>query len=336
MILLVKIAVSIVPVFVFLSVLVFLDSYKLVKFRSILQAILAGGIVGVVCFFVTKWVLGSFHIDIEFYSKYVSPVLEESLKAVYLIILFRRKKVGFMVDGAIYGFAIGAGFAALENIDYLIALQGANLFLWIIRGFGTAVMHGGTICIMAILAKGLSERKSVEKIRYFLPGWLIAVCIHSIFNHVLIDPRITTAIQLFTLPALITIFFTQSEKALRDWLELGMDTDVTLLEYIVSGQISTTKIGRYLHSLKDQFPGEILADMLCYLRIHLELAIRAKGVLLMQGAGFKIQPNPEIKERFTELAFLEKSIGKTGMLAVSPLLHTNPRSLWQLYLIDSK
>ena len=165
---LIKIAISILPVFFFLAALIFLDSYKLVRLRSIVQTIFVGGLVGVVCFFVTSWVLKRFDWDFDFYANYISPVLEESLKVGYLIVLMKKGKVGFMVDGAIYGFAIGAGFAAIENIDYLIALQNSNLFLWIIRGFGTAVMHGGTTCIFAILAKSLSERASKVKLHYFL------------------------------------------------------------------------------------------------------------------------------------------------------------------------
>ena len=79
-----------------------------------------------------------------------------------------------------------------------------------------------------------------------------------------------------------------------------------------------------------------MVDMLCFLRIHLELAIRAKGILMMQGAGFRIPVDPELRAKFDELQFLERSIGKTGRLALFPLLHTSHRDLWQIYLIDKK
>ena len=81
---------------------------------------------------------------------------------------------------------------------------------------------------------------------------------------------------------------------------------------------------------------EILADMLCYLRTHLELAVRAKGILMMKGAGFRMSEDEAITERFTELEFLEKSIGKTGRLALAPILHTTTRDLWQIYHIKKK
>ena len=49
-----------------------------------------------------------------------------------------------MIDAAIYGFAVGAGFAFIENIYYLHSLEHHKIVVWIIRGLGTAVMHGGT------------------------------------------------------------------------------------------------------------------------------------------------------------------------------------------------
>ncbi len=142
--------------------------------------------------------------------------------------------------------------------------------------------------------------------------------------------------QLILLPIIIAVVFRHSEKITREWLEIGFDSDVWLLEYINTGNISDTKIGKYLHSLKDKFPGEIVADMLCLLRIHLELAVRAKGILMMREVGFENPIDPEIKQKFTELKYLEKNIGKTGKLAMSPILHTTSQDLWQMYLLDRK
>ena len=83
-------------------------------------------------------------------------------------------------------------------------------------------------------------------------------------------------------------------------------------------------------------PGEVIADMLCLLRLYVELSMRAKGVLLMQGAGFRVAEDPEIKEKFDELKYLENSIGKTGHLAIAPFLHKSSRDLWQLHMLGRK
>jgi hypothetical protein len=74
--------------------------------------------------------------------------------------------------------------------------------------------------------------------------------------------------------------------------------------------------------------------MLCFLRIHLELSIGAKGLLLMRGAGLKVKSDSEIQAKLDELKFLEKSLGHTGRLAIQPFLRHSRRDLWQLYMLE--
>jgi RsiW-degrading membrane proteinase PrsW (M82 family) len=327
-----NIAVSLLPIFMFLIILVSLDSYKLVRFRALAQTIFWGGIAAIAAYFFNIWISPLFTDRLHNYARYGSPVIEEILKGIFIIYLIQTCKSGFLVDSAIHGFAAGTGFAVMENIYYLQSLHQTNLLIWLIRGCGTAVMHGGTTAILAILYKSMSERYP-NKIFGILPGLITAIFIHSIFNHFFLSPVVTTVIQLITLPSIMIMIFAHSEKVLRHWLEIGMDNDVRLLEYILTGDISETRIGRYLLSLKNKFPREIVSDMLCYMRIHLELAIRAKGILMMRNAGFRFTPEPEIQEKFNELKFLEKNIGTTGQLALSPILHGSTRDLWQLYFV---
>src|SRR5258706_12168640 len=129
----------------------FLDSYKLVPIRSVLLTILAGCVVTVPAFLLNKIALGQFGLDPSTYARYGAPVLEEALKSIYLIYLLKRKRIGFVVDAAIYGFAIGAGFSFIENLYYLEALPDQHLLLWVSRGLGTAVMHGGTTAMFALI-----------------------------------------------------------------------------------------------------------------------------------------------------------------------------------------
>jgi hypothetical protein len=267
--------------------------------------------------------------------------------------MINKKKIGFMVDALIYGFAIGAGFAFLENIYYLSVVESSNIFLWIIRGFGTAVMHGGTITIFSILTKNIYDRSDKNKIKNYLPGLISAILyqslflilvpglfsailIHSVFNHLLLPAIAITVLQLILLPVLIMFIFRRSEIALRDWMETGLDNEVKLLEQIDHGIFSDTHAGQYILSLQNKFSGTVLADMLCSIKIHVELSIKAKGVLLMRKAGLPIIIEDDIVEKLNELKYLEKSIGPTGKLAVSPIFNMTTRDLWQLYMLGLK
>jgi RsiW-degrading membrane proteinase PrsW (M82 family) len=327
--------ISIAPVLLFLLVLILLDSYKLVRFPLLIRSLAAGAVSALAAWLLFSGIIqGVIHWPFKVYSRYGAPVLEEGLKAAFVFYLIRKKKIGFMVDGAIHGFAVGAGFACLENLYYLNRMPDNVLLLWIIRGFGTAVMHGGATAIFAMVLTAFSDRPRKKRILPSFLGFGLAVLIHALFNQDLIGhPLYMTLAQLLVLPVLVAVVFSWSEKVLRGWLEMGLDTDVELLEYILSGRIAETKIGLYLQKLQTLFPKTVMLDMLCFLRVHLELAIRAKGLLLMQGAGFRISADSEIGERFRELKFLEKSIGKTGILALSPILHSSSRDIWQLSLL---
>ncbi len=95
-------------------------------------------------------------------------------------------------------------------------------------------------------------------------------------------------------------------------------------------------MGKYLQSLRERFSGEVVADLLCYLRIHVELSIRAKGILMMREGGFDVEPDEETRARLTELRYLEGSIGMVGKLAMSPFLHVSGKELWQLYMLQDR
>lgn len=328
-----KIVVSLVPVFVFLLALVFLDSFKLVRASAVVRAIVVGILVAIVSMYLNRWLVETMSLSQSVFGRYVAPTVEELLKAVYVVYLIKSQRVGFMVDAAVCGFAVGAGFALFENGYYLWALDSTNILLWVVRGFGTAVMHGGTMTIFGLLSMNFAERKSTRHLWVFLPGLLMALVIHSTFNHFLLPPQISALVVVVTLPSLIILVFDRSEHATREWLGVGLDTDVELLEMISSGQFSDSKVGKYLESLRTRFPGEIVADMLCLLRLHMELAVQAKGVMLMREGGIKVPVDESLKAKFAELKFLEKSIGRTGKLAIHPFLHTSSRSLWQLHML---
>lgn len=320
---------SLLPVFLFLGALTFLDSYKLVPIRSILLAILLGCGTTIPAFLLNRIAFGFLPLDHDVYSRYVAPILEESLKSIYIIYLLRRKRIGFVVDAAIYGFSIGAGFSFVENLYYLESLPGQHLLLWAARGLGTAVMHGGTTAMFAIITKSLSERAPEPRLWHAMPGLAAAIAMHSFYNHFILSPLLPTALLVLIFP----IVFHQSEKSTKRWLGVGLDTDMQLLEMITGGDIAQTKIGHYFQILQHQFRGEIIADMICLVRLHTELAIRAKGVLIMRSAGFDAPVGPEVREKFAELGYLQKSIGTTGQLALAPVLHMSSRDLWQIYML---
>jgi RsiW-degrading membrane proteinase PrsW (M82 family) len=327
-------ALSLLPVLLFLAGLIALDSFKLVAAWRVMLSILAGGVAAGAAMVVNSTVVRAGLLDASAVGQYLAPCLEESLKALYCVYLIRTGRVGFMVDSAIHGFAVGAGFALVENEYYLYAMTGGGFAVWIVRGFGTALMHGASTGIVAILGKSLSERHPQTQYT-LLPGLFLAILLHGAFNHFFVPAATAMAILIVVLPLVTFGVYTRSEHATREWLGVGFDSDRQLLEMISTGTLGDTNLGRYLRTLQDRFPAPIVADMLCLLRVYSELAIGAKGMLMMREAGFRVAADPEMKDRFAEMTFLQKSVGVTGMLALSPFLQSSPRDLWQLQVLHA-
>ena len=328
------VAVSVLPVFLFLGALVLIDSYKLVALRAILLSVAAGMVAGLAAYGANVWLRPALDLDWYQYRRYVAPVVEESLKAAFVVYLLRRNKVGFVVDAAIHGFGIGTGFAVLENLYYVQVTPEATIWTWIVRGFGTAIMHGGATSIVAMVSRTLHNRSDAFRLWMLLPGLSVAVVLHSLYNHFVLNPILSTALIVLVFPYLSVAVFQQSERETRAWLGAGFDTDQELLRAVHTGQVSGTPVGRYLATLRSRFPAEVIVDMMCLLRLRVELAIRAKGVLMMREAGFEVAPDPTVKGKLEELRYLEKSIGKTGLRALHPFLHASTRDLWQLTVAD--
>jgi len=326
--------VGLLPVVIFLVILVYMDSYKLVSLKSVLTVIVLGGLTALVAMYANGWLLGLLDMSLTPYSRYVSPVLEESLKALVIVYLFRSSRICFLVDSAIMGFAVGAGFALVENFHYLQVYPTADFAVWIVRGFGTAIMHGGVTAMFAIMSQALTERQMKINPLFYLPGLGVAILLHSVFNHFLVAPVLQTLGTLLILPQLLQWVFRRSSKALHEWLELDFDADAELIEMIESGQFSETKIGEFLEDLREKFEGPIVVDMLCYLRVYTELAIRAKAALMARENGIELPVGERTREKFEELRYLEKSIGKTGCLAMNPFLQIERKDLWQMHVID--
>jgi RsiW-degrading membrane proteinase PrsW (M82 family) len=325
--------VALVPVVLYLAAIVWLDGTKLVRRRDLAFVLLAGAVAALVALAIHRAVLGHTDVTVARYVRYVSPLIEEALKALVIVALLQRHRIGFLVDGAILGFAAGTGFALVENVWFLGSLDGVPFGLWIVRGFGTAIMHGTATVLFALAALQFSGEGGARRWRGYAAGIALAAALHSFYNHFLFSALLSTAAVALAAPLLVAVLFRHGEDALREWLGLGFDANAELLELIESGDFAGSPVGQYLQTLTRTFRGEVVADMLCCVRLHTELALRAKGELLAREHGFSTGYEKEIDERFEELGFLERSLGPAGRRALHPVLQQGSREIWQLKML---
>ena len=328
---LLRIVLALLPVLLFLAGLRALDSYKLVPVRTILASLAAGALAAAACYGLNSFVFLHFPGYEDQYTIFGAPLLEELAKGAFWIFLIATARTVFMADSAICGFAIGTGFALIENIAYLRLLEGKGLNIWVVRGFGTALMHGGVCAIGASLTVFLLESGNRTNARLFLPGMLAAVLLHSAFNQSLESPVASTVAAMVGLPLVLGVAFYFSERSLRTWLTGKLDRDIDFLSELSSKEFRETPVGCYLMTLRQSFPPVVCGDMLSLLQLSSELSMRAKSDLMLEEAGLTLEPDPELDSMFAELEYLKRSIGPTGMLAIRPLLAQTPRDLWEMH-----
>jgi RsiW-degrading membrane proteinase PrsW (M82 family) len=324
------------PVLLFLLGLLYLDSFKLVGFGTVAGVLLLGALTGVASYFVSGPVMTALHVDFPHYSRYVAPTVEESLKAAAMIYLFARNRIGFMVDAAILGVAVGAGFSLFENVYYAYVFPDANVLVWTVRGFGTAIMHGGVSAVFGVSAQALSQRHATFNPLNYVPGLLLAISLHTLYNLFIAWPFQSTAATIVVLPMVLLFVFDKSEHEVHNWLVHDYRSHEHLLDDIRTGKFAHSEAGRFIADLTAKFSNAVVADIFAYLKLHTELVLRAEQLLLARESGGEIVIEPADREHFATLRRLELKIGKTAMLTIWPHLKFSHQELWELHQLEGR
>jgi protease PrsW len=115
----------------------------------------------------------------------VAPVVEESTKGIFLLMMAFSRQFDGPVDGAVYGGAVGLGFGMTENFLYFMSFPQdyVGLFVLIlIRTLFSAVLH---CCTQAVFgaAIGYAKFKGIFAKLTIIPlGLGIAIFMHFMWN----------------------------------------------------------------------------------------------------------------------------------------------------------
>jgi hypothetical protein len=295
----------------------------------VVGALLAG-----VSYLLNGAISSGFHIDISDYTRFVAPTVEELLKASALVVLFAINRIGFRVDAAIVGFAIGTGFSMAENAYLLHVLTQANVTVWIFRGFGTAMMHGGATAIFAVMAQTLIEKEPKLGPLDLLPGLAVAIFLHTAFNYYPHQVLLNTAASFIVLPAILLMIFAKSEEQIHTWLLSDYETHQHLLFEIESGEFVNDEAGRFITNLAQRFGDTAAADMFEYVKLHTELVLRAESIDLTQERGGHVTLTGADDAKFDRMHALEKKIGRTALAALGPHLKFSRKELFEIHELE--
>jgi protease PrsW len=185
------------PVPIYIMLLLWIDRYESEPLWMLTTAFLWGAFVAV---FIAI-ILNSINRDIvaaatksdqigrNFGAVISAPIVEESAKALILLVLFLWKKDEFdgIVDGIVYAGMVGLGFAMTENILYYgRAVEGGTgllTFVLILRGLASPFAHP-LFTSMTGIGLGWSRQSNNGFVKMVMPvlGFMLAILLHATWN----------------------------------------------------------------------------------------------------------------------------------------------------------
>ena len=325
-ILLINGAFGLAPVLIFLAMLIQLDSFKLVRFAFVRNLILAGAGAAMLSYLGGRALIEQAGVDVDFFVSVGGPILEEALKAAIVVYLIRANRIGFVFDAVIAGFAIGAGFAVLENYLYLQVIGDRPTAIWVVRGFGTAIMHGGATAIFALLAQVLTPQRMKGTALRFTPAFVGALVLHIVFNHFRFYPVTSTILIMSGLAIVLGVVLHRGRKSIDNWLNVDFDGYRRLLaENRITGQ---------LDSLRLRLDPSEVREIIQYAEMHAELVLFAEEVLKAESRGETIDVDDSMKATLAHFHYLEERIGRAVKLVLGEHLQFSRYEFYQLYKLQ--
>ena len=327
-------AVSLIPIIVYIIFIYKIDHFALISIKRLLLLVLIGMLTALACFglfLLTDRVISGKSADI------IHPVIEELVKSIPLLILAFRKRIAFFIDSVICGAAVGGGFSFLENTFYLVLGDSVDLSTGLFRGLEVALIHMGCSAIIAagmMMAVRQIERKrsrtamSWNDIIKTTALFVAALAFHIFHNTFQFTPIMQFVWVLSVMIGMIAVVYFYDIDMTHRWLDKGLDMQINLLRSIEGGHLLNTPTGTFLESVKELFPPNVYFDIICYVRLLIELSVAAKTRFMLHEVGMDEPLEANKKElymsQFVELGELEKNIGPSAKMTIAPIVKLSP------------
>ena len=253
-------------------------------------------------------------------SRYIAPIVEESLKALILLYIVRQAKFTYFVDGAIYGFAVGIGFAVVENYQYILASQ-SGLGTAIARVLSANLIHA-TASAMVGVTFGLARfRRTGGYIATVLAGLALAMLLHSLYNNIVTrdipGPVLVYSVVLgLAGVGFIAFMIFRGLADQKKWIEeaLGMADRVTAGEARVVQRLD--QVQELLEPLAKVFGAEKAAQVERFLFYQAQLGIKRKTLEKLPDEKMRRGVEKDMEELRTKMDEARRAVGSYMMASV--------------------
>ena len=264
-----------------------------------------------------------------------APVIEEFLKALVLLYIISLPRFRYFVDGAVYGFATGIGFAMSENLLYMTGGDTHGVLLIALsRVLSASLMHATASSVVGI-ALGLSRRTGGTRKR-FLPvtGLIFATGVHTVYNNLTLRLEggliVLIAAIAIGLGGGLLIGYAMDRglkvEKRRFTDALGTGTGVSVPERIAVQQIGTETLETILDEMRLIF-GRQKADLIRRLLL-IEANIGILNTNLESPTSERLRQawQVEVNELHKEIDTIRRKLGAYTMTLVRTLLPAEGRN----------
>jgi RsiW-degrading membrane proteinase PrsW (M82 family) len=263
----------------------------------------------------------------------VAPIAEEILKALILLYLVRRVDFTYFVDGAIYGFAIGIGFAIVENYQYILTASGSVLITAIARVISTNLMHATTSALVGIALGFARFQRLASAIPILLAGWALAMAVHLGFNN-LVSMDIGALLLLYAAvvglggAGFVVFAIKRGLAEEKAWIEetLGEADRVTPSEAAVVHQLEKT--GELLAPIVERFGREKAQEVERFLVLQARLGIYRKTLEKLSDQRMIEGVRAQMDEVRMEMDAARRSVGAYCMLYLRNIFPAEASPIW--------
>lgn len=310
-----------------------LDLYKTGDFRSVLICFLAGVVGFWAASMINRATITLGWLPRTGVIRYSAPILEEILKGLVLLYFVRRPNFTYFVEGAIYGFAAGIGFAIFENYQYILAARDAGLSVAISRVISTNLIHA-TTCGLLGIALGLARFQRGYRVALTgLAGLLLAMLLHVGYNNLV--TRVNSGLLLVYAAlcglggmGIIALAIRRGLKEEKSWIEekLGEADRVTNNEASAVQRMESAH--KILKPLADHFGEKKAAQIERFLIIQARLGILRKSLDKLEDARMKHSVEEQMVKLRVEMDTIRREVGSYAMLYLRYTFPEGASPLW--------
>jgi RsiW-degrading membrane proteinase PrsW (M82 family) len=314
-----------------------LDLYKTGNFRYVVLSFLWGFVAFGIASYVNPWFYNQGYItNINDISRFIAPNVEEILKSLILIYLITRIDFTYFIDGAIYGFAAGIGFAIIENYQYIANAYDPGLGTAIGRVISTNLIHAAASGMVGI-AFGLARfERGGRRVMTILVGLIAAILTHMIFNITATSANPFVQNNLLIIAAalglggagLIAFAIQRGLVEERAWIEekLGMADRVTRGEAAIVNRFS--ELDDLLAPLAERFGEDKAEKIQDLLTLQARLGILRKTLDKLTDETMRQAVSRQMEELRSKMDQGRREVGSYAMLYLRHTIPAGASPLW--------